>query len=118
MRRLAAAVVAVLCTPAVRAQESEPVSFFRDVRPILQEHCQGCHQPAKLKGDLSLVSYADMMRGIAGEDPVVVAGDPGDSLLLEVVTAVDGERPAMPEEGDPLAAAPCLDRTLTPTVTI
>ena len=26
-----------------------PVSYYRDVRPIIQANCQGCHQPAKSK---------------------------------------------------------------------
>ncbi len=28
-----------------------PVSYFRDIRPIFQDHCLGCHQPAKRGGD-------------------------------------------------------------------
>ena len=26
------------------------VSYFKDVRPLFVQHCQGCHQPAKAKG--------------------------------------------------------------------
>ena len=35
------------------AQAARPaaVSYFRDVRPILQANCQGCHQPAKASGE-------------------------------------------------------------------
>ena len=28
----------------------KPVSYFDQIRPILQANCQGCHQPAKAKG--------------------------------------------------------------------
>ena len=24
-----------------------PVSYFKEIRPIFQQNCQGCHQPAK-----------------------------------------------------------------------
>ena len=43
-----------LATPAIAQEEEpaeeaapEPVSFYRQVRPMLQRHCSGCHQPAK-----------------------------------------------------------------------
>ncbi|HTU89144.1 MAG TPA: cytochrome c, partial [Gemmataceae bacterium] len=26
------------------------VSYYKDVRRIFQQHCQGCHQPAKPQG--------------------------------------------------------------------
>jgi len=29
----------------------KPVSFHKEVRPLFQANCNGCHQPAKAKGD-------------------------------------------------------------------
>src|SRR5690349_3480126 len=29
---------------------SKPISYYQQIRPILVEHCQGCHQPAKADG--------------------------------------------------------------------
>ena len=29
-------------------------SFTRDVKPILQKHCQGCHQPSSMASGLDL----------------------------------------------------------------
>ena len=48
--------------PAGRA--CRQVSFYRDIRPIFQDRCQGCHQPAKALGGLVMTSYAaDQKRG-------------------------------------------------------
>ena len=92
--------------PGASAQEAtpDPPSFHHDVRPILQAHCMGCHQPAKAALDLDLTSHSATLLGSeAGE--VVVAGDPGDSLLLEVVRSIDGEAPEMPPGDSPLSDA-------------
>src|SRR6185295_2926395 len=35
-----------------------PVSFHKDVEPLLQEHCQACHRPGEV-GPFSLLSYKD-----------------------------------------------------------
>ncbi len=92
--------------PVAAGQESgaaarEPTSFHRDVRPILQASCLGCHQPARAKGRLVLTTYDDLMKG--GEDGAsVVPGKPDESLLIELVTTPDDIPPEMPEEGDPL----------------
>src|SRR5437868_1960914 len=75
-----------------------PVSFYRQVRPILQRHCTGCHQPAKAGGKLVLTSYAAAKTG--GEQGVgFEAGKPDESLLIEFIS---GEKPAMPKNAPPL----------------
>ena len=45
------------------AGDSKPVSFYRQVRPILQRHCSGCHFAAKKGGKLMLTSFADFRKG-------------------------------------------------------
>lgn len=81
------------------AEESpEPVSFYRQVRPILQRHCSGCHQPAKQGGELLLTSHAELLKG--GESGAgVVPGKPEESLVLDFIT---GDEPLMPKSADPL----------------
>lgn len=66
------------------------VSFNRDVRPILSEHCFKCHGPAAKegKGDLRLDDAANALRDRGGY-AAVVPGDPAKSKLLERVTAAD-----------------------------
>lgn len=46
--------------PIVRNTSAKPatgkVTYYRDVLPILQNHCQGCHRPGEV-GPFSLMSY-------------------------------------------------------------
>ena len=82
-----------------------PVSYWNQIRPILQANCQGCHQPAKAKGDYILTDVPRLIKG--GEtDVAVIADKPGESLLLEQITPVDGEAEMPPKE------APLLDNEI------
>jgi peroxiredoxin len=38
------------------ASASGPVTYYRDVLPVLQTHCQGCHRPGEV-GPFSLMTY-------------------------------------------------------------
>lgn len=79
-----------------------PVSFHKQVRPILQRHCIGCHQPAKRGGELLLTGHASLVKG--GETgPGLVAGKPDESLLIKSLLAQDMDLmpkggPALPTE--------------------
>ena len=76
-----------------------PVSFYRQVRPVLQRNCTGCHQPAKAGGKLVLTTYAATKAG--GEQGMgFEPGKPDDSLLIEFIS---GEKPAMPKNAPPLS---------------
>jgi WD40 repeat protein len=77
----------------------EHVSYYRHVRPILQRHCSGCHQPAKQGGKLQVISFEQFQKG--GENgPSFVAGKPDDSLIVQYIS---GEKPEMPLNADPLS---------------
>jgi len=79
------------------------VSYYREVRPIFQERCQGCHQPAKAQGKFVITSFAKILEGADGET-VVLPGKPGESLLVEEITPEDGKA-SMPKGGEPLSPA-------------
>ncbi len=67
------------------------VSFHRQIRPIFQTHCQGCHQPAKARGGYIMTDFARLLAvGDSGELPIV-SGDPESSLLYRQILPVDGE---------------------------
>ncbi len=84
-----------------QANGSAPVSFYKQIRPILQSNCQGCHQPAKPKGGYVLTDYDRMLiPGEGGEKPVV-PGKPEASHLLQQITPVKGEA-EMPKGKPPL----------------
>ncbi len=97
--------------PLARAQEPakkdgkevpEVVSYYKEVRPILQQHCQGCHQPAKAGGGLIMTSHAELMKKGDTEVPGVVPGQPDKSFLLQQITPQGGKPPAMPRGQEPL----------------
>lgn len=102
---LAAWVLGVLGAPGI-AQEpaQQPVSYWREVRPLLQARCVGCHQPAKAKGGRVLADHLSLLGQGAPNDPrLVEPGDPDASELLTVITPFEGAPPTMPEDGPPLA---------------
>jgi len=83
-------------------KEPEEVSYYRQVRPIFQQHCQGCHQPAKDQGGFVMTDHASLLKPGNSNKPGVVAGHPETSLLFQQVTSQAGKPPAMPKGKDPL----------------
>jgi len=88
------------------ADDGKPVSYFKQIRPIFQAQCQGCHQPAKAKGGYVMTDFAKLLRG--GEsadkgDVAILAKDPDKSLLVQQITpAATGEQAEMPPKKAPL----------------
>jgi len=76
----------------------ERLDFHAQIVPIIERHCIRCHSHGIKKGDLSLAT-ADDLRANA----YVIANDVDNSYLIEVVTSQNGQPPAMPHEGNPLA---------------
>ena len=62
MRFVSPALVAGLLVFAVRLPAADP-SYSRDVRPLLQRNCQGCHQPNLKSSNLDLTTYAALAAG-------------------------------------------------------
>jgi mono/diheme cytochrome c family protein len=85
---------------------SRPVSFIRDIRPILAKHCFACHGPdegtreAKLRLDQQTGATGPREGGAA-----FVPGKPDSSVALARVVSADPEqRMPPPEAGPPLSA--------------
>jgi len=58
--RIGAVTAALLAAGVTGAAAQSPeVTFTRDVEPILQRSCQGCHRPGQM-GPMSLVTYEDI----------------------------------------------------------
>ena len=83
----------------------KPVSYHKDIRPLLQKHCQGCHQPSKAGGKLVLTSFSELSKGgrSQDDDPIVVHGKPEESLLLITMLPEGGDPPEMPKDAPPLS---------------
>ena len=77
---------------AARAAETA-LTFERDVRPILKQHCFQCHgEGEKLKGGVDLRLRRFMEKPAESGAAVVVPGQPGASELIKLVR--EGEMPA------------------------
>jgi mono/diheme cytochrome c family protein len=89
--------------PAKKSDESSPVSYYRDVRRIFQQHCQGCHQPAKAQGAYVMTSHAALLAVSDSGEAGIVPGKPDGSLVVRQIVSQKGKPPAMPKSRDPLA---------------
>jgi uncharacterized membrane protein len=69
---------------ATEAPAAAAVSFASDVMPILQNRCFSCHGGEQTKAGLSFASFDTLMAG-SKDGPVVVAGDPGNSPLVQMI---------------------------------
>jgi WD40 repeat protein len=83
--------------------ESGQISYYRDIRRIFQQHCQGCHQPAKAQGGYVMTNHAALLEKTASGEPGLLPGKPESSLLVSQITVHDGKPPAMPKARDPLS---------------
>ncbi|MCA9211678.1 MAG: PD40 domain-containing protein [Planctomycetales bacterium] len=84
--------------------DTATVSFWNDVRPIFQAHCQGCHQPAKKGGEYDMTSLENLFKGGESEEAAIVPGDPAGSNLIGQITPSDGAA-EMPKNAKPLTDA-------------
>ena len=93
----------VLWSPSAVADghdKKEPVSFHKQIVPILKRSCQGCHHPGDPNAELIVTSYTELKRGgMAGE--AIIPGKPDESLIIELIS---GDPPAMPQNQEPLTA--------------
>ena len=67
------------------------ISYYSQVRPILQTHCNGCHQPAKRGGEYVMTEFAGLLKG--GE-----SGEAAVSKVLGDLGITPAEDSAPPEK--------------------
>jgi nitrate/TMAO reductase-like tetraheme cytochrome c subunit len=68
-------------TPAPTMAPNAPLTFTDSVGPIFESRCSACHHAGGGSAGLDLTSYAGVMKG-GNDGPVVVPGDPANSLLI------------------------------------
>jgi len=83
-------------SPSDTPGAAAPVSFANDVMPILQNRCFNCHGGEQTKQGLSFASYDTLMAG-SKNGPVIVPGDSGNSLLIQMI-----QKGKMPKRGPKL----------------
>ena len=105
------ALVLLACTASVSlfakpAEEevfdpNKPVSYYKQIRPIFQGQCNGCHQPAKAKGDYIMTEFQRLLKG--GENtPAIAPGKTEESYLIKLITPDAKGKAEMPQKADPL----------------
>lgn len=87
---------------------SETVSFYKQIRPIFQANCQGCHQPAKAGGDYVMTAFDRLLAGGESGVAAIAPGKPDESQLLDQV-APDKDGKALMPQGKPALAAAEID---------
>ncbi len=101
--RFAQALFALVILAFGSSGEASPVDFVKEIQPMLEKKCLSCHNPNSAKGDISLSTAEEVLNPEAG---LVIPGKAMASDLYLVATPEEpGEKPYMPEEGDPLTDA-------------
>ena len=91
-------------------QKAEPrkatgqVSFSKQVRPVLQDNCYGCHQPAKAQGGFEMISRRGCCAAARASRRRSFPASREESNLLDQITPKDGKA-EMPRGRAPLAAS-------------
>lgn len=93
-------VVALLVTTA-RASQPAPVSFRKDIAPILQRRCAACHNEESAKGGYRLDSFHRLTKAGETELPPLVAGQAEKSELYQLLVESD-PNDRMPQRADAL----------------
>lgn len=84
-----------------------PVSFSKNVYPLLQKHCVECHLPngqGHAVSGFSVESYETIMKGTK-YGPVIVPGDAISSSLYRLLAGEVDPSIQMPHNKDPLPPA-------------
>jgi dipeptidyl aminopeptidase/acylaminoacyl peptidase len=85
------------------AATEAPVSFLKDIAPILVQNCIACHNPKKSESKYVMTTFAQLAKGgQQGEGVTLEPGDPEASMLVELIKP--GGEPRMPYKLDPLPA--------------
>ncbi|TWT34672.1 c-type cytochrome domain-containing protein [Blastopirellula retiformator] len=101
---LSVSLVSLLSAAASAVAEEAPVSFRRDVAPILLDRCQACHGAKKAEGGYRVDTFVQLQKaGDSGEPPIGASAAEPSELLRRITCTDEFER--MPVDSDPLSAA-------------
>src|SRR4029453_9111402 len=105
-----AALIALLSAASLKASAQAsssapaPLSFNRDIRPILSNNCFACHGPDEKKRETDF--HFDTKEGMFLEEGIVVPGSAAKSVLVKKITEPDPkDRMPPPDSGHALTDA-------------
>ena len=91
MKRLLLAFIII--TPMFWAHAVEPsaapLSFNKDIRPILSENCFSCHGQGKNKGELRLDTREHFLKAGASGEKAIVPNQPNESELVKRILSTE-----------------------------
>ena len=82
------------------------VSFERDVRPLLTEHCQRCHGAEQRESGYRVDVQSVALRGGDSEQAAIVPGHADQSRLVKVLKGTDEDGLQMPPAGEGMPLEP------------
>ena len=108
---IAAAAIPLICVGTLRARAQEkpaqPISFNRDIRPILSNNCFACHGPDESKRETKF--HFDTKEGAFLKPGVIEPGNAAESLLIEMITHPDPEERMPPADSGYVLTAKQID---------
>ncbi len=93
-------VILITLTVAAATITAAPISFNRDIRPILSNNCYQCHGPdsAARKAKLRLDREADSRAELKGGAHAIVPGELAESELIYRITTDDADEKMPPAD--------------------
>jgi ankyrin repeat protein len=73
-------------SPAIAAADSSKVDFTRDIQPLLERSCTGCHDGDKPRAQLTVTSRDALLKGGASGEPAITPGSAETSPLIHYVS--------------------------------
>ena len=73
------------------------VSYYKDVRPVFQANCQGCHQPAKARSGYVMTDFKLMLGTGDSKETAIVPKSPEKSHLVQLISPKADGKAEMPE---------------------
>jgi WD40 repeat protein len=83
------------------AAPAAPVSFQREIAPLLQRRCASCHDAESSKGKYRLDTFARLMKPGDSDLAPIVPGKPAESEMITLLHEASPED-RMPQKADPL----------------
>ena len=68
--------------------KTDPVSYTKEIKPLFDKYCVGCHNVDLKKGGVLLETYEDLKKGGNNGD-LLVPGKSADSLLYKTLLGKD-----------------------------
>lgn len=99
-RRAALASLLALFASQLAGQQT-PVSYYNDIRPIIQRSCQGCHHAGAKMSGLVLTEYEGILKGGQKNGPAARPGAADESPILAYLSGKKEPRMPMGGEGLP-----------------